>query len=286
MNVNELPQYKCHKVVRAGKILATAHNPNEDAIFLDVDGVVNKWLSAPAGWLNKHNPDIGGYLVAYEDGYLSYSPTAAFEAGYSLIIDKDSNGTVLMQNADGTETLNFQDNTPPAEASGLKAYAAMDGSVVYAGEIREYSYDEMEDSARIRVEGCTDLLEVPQVRIGLLRIGNVLLKTHDGRFRMMTPLAFYSTYKPFKPDTIDMQAADFSDALMWLKEGKRVQRAGWNGAGQWVVLIDPGNAMYTKGGASAPMQPCLGLKNSQGNMQPGWVPSMGDLLADDWLVVA
>lgn len=82
MNVNELPQYKCHKVVRAGKILATARNPNEDAVFLDVDGVVNKWLFAPTGWLNKHNPDIGGYLVAYEDGYLSYSPAAAFEAGY------------------------------------------------------------------------------------------------------------------------------------------------------------------------------------------------------------
>lgn len=286
MNVNELPQYKCHKVVRAGKILATARNPNEDAVFLDVDGVVNKWLFAPTGWLNKHNPDIGGYLVAYEDGYLSYSPAAAFEAGYSLIIDKDSNGTVLAQKADGTETLHFQDNTPPAEASGLKAYAAMDGSVVYAGEIREWLHDEMEESARIRVEGCADLLEVGQVRRDFLSIGNILLKTHDGRFCVMTPLAFYSTYKPFEPFAIDMAAADFSDALMWLKEGKRVQRAGWNGAGQWVVLIDPGNAMYTKGGASAPMQPCLGLKNAQGSMQPGWVPSMGDLMADDWQVVA
>ncbi|QTH79813.1 hypothetical protein [Klebsiella phage vB_KpnP_ZX1] len=114
MNVNELPQYKCHKVVRAGKILATARNPNEDAVFLDVDGVVNKWLFAPTGWLSKHNPDIGGYLVAYEDGYLSYSPAAAFEAGYSLIIDKDSNGTVLAQKADGTEALYFQDSTRPA----------------------------------------------------------------------------------------------------------------------------------------------------------------------------
>ena len=40
MNVNELPQYKCHKVVRAGKILATSRNPNEDAVFLDVDGTL------------------------------------------------------------------------------------------------------------------------------------------------------------------------------------------------------------------------------------------------------
>lgn len=83
---------------------------------------------------------------------------------------------------------------------------------------------------------------------------------------------------------IDLEAADFSDALMWLKEGKRVCRSGWNAGGQWVVLIHPGNAMYTKGGASAPMQSCFGLKNAQGNMQPGWVPSMGDLLATDWQV--
>lgn len=296
MNVNELPQYKCHKVVRAGKILATAHNPNEDAVFLDIDGLDNKWLSVPAGWLSKHNPDIGGYLVAYEDGYLSYSPAEAFEAGYHLLPKIDDvvrqfgiEPSVLSQLAD-LESAQSGENfaQPPAEASGLKAYTAMDGSVVYAGKIREYSYDEMEDSARIRVEGCNDLLEVPQVRIGFLRIGNVLLKTHDGRFRMMTPLAFYSTYKPFEPDTIDMQAADFSDALMWLKEGRRVARAGWNGKNQFVVLVklgfyDVGCSTGAKAGA---LQPFLALKNAQDMFQPGWIPSMGDLMATDWQVVA
>lgn len=200
MNVNELPQYKCHKVVRAAKIIGVGRIGDNDAVALE-GAFDDPCLILPYGWTYKHRPEHGGYLVAYDDDYLSYSPAAAFEAGYSLIIDKDSNGTVLAQKADGTETLTFQDS-------------------------RQASTE------------------------------------------------------------IDLNAADFSDALMWLKEGKRVQRAGWNGAGQWVVLIDPGNAMYTKGGASAPMQPCLGLKNSQGNMQPGWVPSMGDLLADDWLVVA
>lgn len=78
---------------------------------------------------------------------------------------------------------------------------------------------------------------------------------------------------------------DFSSALKWLKEGEMVCRDGWNGKDQWVVLIHPGNAMYTKGGVSAPMQACLGLKNAQGNMQPGWVPSMGDLMAKDWRII-
>lgn len=87
-----------------------------------------------------------------------------------------------------------------------------------------------------------------------------------------------------KAEDTQYKAADFSDALLWLKEGKRVCRAGWNGKDQYVCVIHAGNAMYTKGGASAPMQDCLGLKNAQGNMQPGWVPSMGDLMATDWLV--
>lgn len=175
MNVNELPQYKCHKVVRAGKILATARNPNEDAVFLDVDGVVNKWLFAPTGWLNKHNPDIGGYLVAYEDGYLSYSPAAAFEAGYSAYI-------------------------PEAE--------------------------------------------------------------------------------------IDLNAADFSDALMWLKEGKRVQRAGWNGSNQWVELVRNSGLVFRSEHDSTAFSVADGLvlKNAQGIVVQ-WVPSIGDLMADDWQVV-
>ena len=71
-------------------------------------------------------------------------------------------------------------------------------------------------------------------------------------------------------------------AVKQLHNGSKVARAGWNGKGQWVVLIHSGNAMYTKGGSGYPMQPCLGLKNTQGNMQPGWVPSQGDLLATDW----
>jgi hypothetical protein len=36
-------------------------------------------------YLDKHSPQAGGYYVVYEDGYRSYSPAAAFEAGYTLI---------------------------------------------------------------------------------------------------------------------------------------------------------------------------------------------------------
>ncbi len=44
-------------------------------------------------------------------------------------------------------------------------------------------------------------------------------------------------YQPKVIAEVDLSAADFSDALMWLKEGKRVCRSGWNGRGQWTELV-------------------------------------------------
>jgi hypothetical protein len=78
---------------------------------------------------------------------------------------------------------------------------------------------------------------------------------------------------------------DFAGALFFLKAGKRVAREGWNGKGMWIVLIHPGNAMYTVGGCGLPMQPCIGMKTAQSNMQPGWLASQADLLAEDWRVL-
>jgi hypothetical protein len=34
-------------------------------------------------YMEKHNPEIGGYYVKYVDGYESFSPSEAFEEGYS-----------------------------------------------------------------------------------------------------------------------------------------------------------------------------------------------------------
>lgn len=200
MNVNDLPQYKCHKVVHAGRI----HSCIGGVLSVQV-GNTKAVVEFDVGreWVKKHQPERGGYFVVYEDGYQSYSPAAAFEAGYSLIIDKDSNGTVLAQKADGTETLHFQGSTPASTE-------------------------------------------------------------------------------------IDLDAADFSDALMWLKEGKLVQRAGWNGAGQWVELFNPGSlgALSDFTGETYPIAPHFWLKNSQGVFVPGWTPSTGDLMATDWQVVS
>lgn len=78
---------------------------------------------------------------------------------------------------------------------------------------------------------------------------------------------------------------DFGFAIKALKEGKRVHRAGWNGKGMWLVLINPGNAMHTSQAGGFDMQPCIGMKTATNVMQPGWLASQPDMLAEDWSVV-
>lgn len=121
-----------------------------------------------------------------------------------------------------------------------------------------------------------------------VRKGDWVIKNALSEFYPCNPDIFAANYEAA---FTDLSAADFSDALMWLKEGKRVQRAGWNGKGQYVILI-PGDHLARSAGYG--FGECIGeftfgsvlaLKNAQNVMQPGWVPSMGDLLASDWLVV-
>ncbi|MDH6727380.1 DUF2829 domain-containing protein [Escherichia coli] len=100
-------------------------------------------------------------------------------------------------------------------------------------------------------------------------------------------------------EEIDLEAADFSDALMWLKDGKKVARRGWNGENQfcWLVPDKHGASRLTPikhaingeleinfDSPLAPYGTHFALKNAQGVVVP-WVPSVGDLLACDWFVV-
>jgi hypothetical protein len=95
---------------------------------------------------------------------------------------------------------------------------------------------------------------------------------------------------------------NFGGALHALKDGNRVARKGWNGRGQWVVLMpelnlpphssqEPGAKVNDRTakhiGVDTPLhsQPYFSLWNAQGKWQPGWTPSTGDVLADDWSVV-
>lgn len=79
------PRYQCHKQVGALKIAGIEINdPNGNYLLHfeepGFEPIVMTWQ-----WCAHHAPEIGGYLVDYDDGYRSYSPPEAFEAGYTRI---------------------------------------------------------------------------------------------------------------------------------------------------------------------------------------------------------
>lgn len=83
----QLAQYRCHKVVRAGKIAALlcgrSDGKGPGATLEFADGVAT--VSVGEKFMSKHDPEEGGYYVVYEDGYESFSPAKAFEEGYTRI---------------------------------------------------------------------------------------------------------------------------------------------------------------------------------------------------------
>lgn len=83
-------------------------------------------------------------------------------------------------------------------------------------------------------------------------------------------------------EEIGLEAADFSDALMWLKEGKKVARREWKGEKQFCWLVLAGSVNLH--GIHVPYGDHFVLKDAQ-NMDSVWLPSVDDLLACDWFVV-
>ncbi|HBS6214488.1 TPA: DUF2829 domain-containing protein [Klebsiella pneumoniae] len=82
----------------------------------------------------------------------------------------------------------------------------------------------------------------------------------------------------------------FSTALYALKQGKKIARAGWNGKEQFVYLVK-GEKLASALGygfgeylGEPTFNDALVLKNSQ-NRLATWVPSIGDLMAEDWQIV-
>lgn len=74
---------------------------------------------------------------------------------------------------------------------------------------------------------------------------------------------------------------NFGQALEWLKKGKAIYRAGWNGKGMWLLLQTPdANSkmtlpyIYIEYPAGHPAYPL-------GSRVP-WLASQTDILANDW----
>ena len=111
-------------------------------------------------------------------------------------------------------------------------------------------------------------------------------------------IAIASHVIELKPKQLGFGSFEF--ALVAIKEGNRVARAGWNGKDQWVALsgtVEPrevaalhlgsphARQFANDNGGVAQVAPGLILKNAQNILVMGWVPSTGDLLADDWCIL-
>lgn len=410
-----LPHWKCHKVVQAGKISFMARDEPNGQLMIHAEPS-NMPFAVPLDFLYRHNPELGGYLVVYEDGYLSYSPAEAFEAGYATIIDKDSNGTVLAQKADGTETLTFQDSRPAADypsqvssnflwrkkpvvieafqwtgdkdqlgepewiveaiktgvvgidAEGLNivtlegVLTASHGDWIIRGvkgelypckpDIFASTYEPADEDPATNMVGATggplDEVAGQQLKAHFLAAWRtaeglayeyshslpegdernyamniyhrVRLLFSDGKSGM-TQDAGHVSEKDDRNDLImelqligedygcpagmnrfawlrarldtlarlenatspvNQDGADFSDALVWLKNGEHVRRAGWNGKGLWLELIEPHTSVdlpFIR--LSYPVPGNGSLPYPDGARVP-WAPSQTDMLATDW----
>ena len=83
----------------------------------------------------------------------------------------------------------------------------------------------------------------------------------------------------------------FGDAITYLKLGKRVARAGWNGKGMYLVYFSPvghGLEMLTvydkEEGTTLPLLPFILMKTAD-NMYVPWLASQTDMLSNDWCLV-
>lgn len=117
--------------------------------------------------------------------------------------------------------------------------------------------------------------------------GDFIITGVKGERYPCKPDIFEKTYLPETDEDLP-----FGRALELLKLGCRVRRAGWNGAGQYVVLMPgyPGGVKANRETAAAhgipegtivKVRPYLVLHTAQDDLVP-WAPSVSDTLAEDW----
>ena len=67
---------------------------------------------------------------------------------------------------------------------------------------------------------------------------------------------------------------NFSYALNYVKQGKRIRRKGWNGKGMWIEVQYP--TAFSK-----MTLPYIYMYTADKNLVP-WLASQTDILAEDW----
>ena len=132
-------------------------------------------------------------------------------------------------------------------------------------------------------------------------IGDYIIKGVKGEFYPCKPDIFEMSYdgisiKEVAPANDDWKKnRDFGTAVHWLRNGEKLARKGWNGKGMFVVYQKgyPDGIPCNKQTAEAwgmtegelfKCEPYLQIKMANGS-HAMWVPSINDVLANDWELV-
>ena len=102
----------------------------------------------------------------------------------------------------------------------------------------------------------------------------------------------YESWSPkeaFEDAYRQADAMTFGLALELLKKGMHVCRAGWNGKGMWLAIVEgyDYNPKTDNGAVHAlgcEKLPWIGMKTADNKFVP-WLASQTDMLAEDWKVV-
>ena len=115
------------------------------------------------------------------------------------------------------------------------------------------------------------------------------VKYQDGYTSWSPKAAFEEAYRDIEGPA---QSLTFGDALHMLKTGKKVARSGWNGKGMFVFLVNGSTFQVSRApllgifpeGTEINYRPHIDIKNVDGSIST-WVPSIGDVMAEDWIVI-
>lgn len=116
--MQKLPTYQSHKSIQAFKIADIMPTTDAGAFLLSGDDLAT-FRKVDTIYMTKHAPVVGGYFVLYEDGYESFSPAEAFEAGYTVIIDQTPSPSTADTPAQPDAPQ--RDNAPAPDANGPAA---------------------------------------------------------------------------------------------------------------------------------------------------------------------
>lgn len=269
----KLPVYKCDKKVEAFKISSFGTASKDITTIFGFNG---ETAHVSSSYIDKHDPDVGGYYVRYQDGYESYSPAAAFETGYTLIGNIKNHRVISDQKAEEV----LAGHTAPAVTmdyieSRISSvdYYVLPGSTVTICNIT------LDNGFSVRGESAC---------VSSANFDEALGKKYSYERALNELWPFFGFALAERLNAVPVAAnkgLNFGQAISALKAGKVVCREGWNGKGIFLELQVPDE--HSKMTSPYIYIDTTGLETENKaapKSRVPWLASQTDMLASDWMV--